>query len=145
MKHYNIQTRSDIICKFPDLVDPWKKCGRMTIFLGIRSRSVPIFKVDSVVFDRLSREFVHERGINRTCDIRIELEGCGKGRRIGSVLAQTLARECSQLRRCFRCKQVRAAIAGVNRLSSCARAGVKDPIREVRARETFVERMKGIR
>jgi radical SAM superfamily enzyme YgiQ (UPF0313 family) len=34
-KHYNIQTRSDIICKFPDLVELWKKCGRMTVFLGL--------------------------------------------------------------------------------------------------------------
>jgi radical SAM superfamily enzyme YgiQ (UPF0313 family) len=34
-KHYNIQTRSDIICKFPDLVELWKRCGRMTVFLGL--------------------------------------------------------------------------------------------------------------
>ncbi|MCB1033788.1 MAG: radical SAM protein, partial [Acidobacteria bacterium] len=34
-KHYTIQTRSDIICKFPDLIEQWKDCGRMTIFLGL--------------------------------------------------------------------------------------------------------------
>jgi radical SAM superfamily enzyme YgiQ (UPF0313 family) len=34
-KHYTIQTRSDIICKFPDLVEMWKECGRMTVFLGL--------------------------------------------------------------------------------------------------------------
>jgi len=34
-KHYTIQTRSDIICKFPDLIEAWKECGRMTIFLGL--------------------------------------------------------------------------------------------------------------
>ena len=34
-KHYTIQTRSDIICKFPDLVEMWKGCGRMTVFLGL--------------------------------------------------------------------------------------------------------------
>jgi radical SAM superfamily enzyme YgiQ (UPF0313 family) len=34
-KHYTIQTRSDIICKFPKLVEQWKGCGRMTVFLGL--------------------------------------------------------------------------------------------------------------
>jgi radical SAM superfamily enzyme YgiQ (UPF0313 family) len=34
-KHYTIQTRSDIICKFPDLIEQWKGCGRMTVFLGL--------------------------------------------------------------------------------------------------------------
>ncbi len=34
-KHYTLQTRSDIICKFPDLVKIWKDCGRMTVFLGL--------------------------------------------------------------------------------------------------------------
>ncbi len=34
-KHYTIQTRSDIICKFPDLIEMWKACGRMTVFLGL--------------------------------------------------------------------------------------------------------------
>jgi radical SAM superfamily enzyme YgiQ (UPF0313 family) len=34
-KHYTLQTRSDIICKFPDLVEMWKDCGRMTVFLGL--------------------------------------------------------------------------------------------------------------
>jgi radical SAM superfamily enzyme YgiQ (UPF0313 family) len=34
-KHYTIQTRSDIICKFPDLIEMWKSCGRMTVFLGL--------------------------------------------------------------------------------------------------------------
>jgi radical SAM superfamily enzyme YgiQ (UPF0313 family) len=34
-KHYTLQTRSDIIVKFPDLVKMWKDCGRMTVFLGL--------------------------------------------------------------------------------------------------------------
>jgi len=34
-KHYTIQTRSDIICKFPDLIETWRDCGKMTIFLGL--------------------------------------------------------------------------------------------------------------
>ncbi len=34
-KHYTIQTRADIICKFPELVELWRDCGRMTVFLGL--------------------------------------------------------------------------------------------------------------
>jgi radical SAM superfamily enzyme YgiQ (UPF0313 family) len=34
-KHYTIQTRSDIIVKFPDLIEMWKGCGKMTVFLGL--------------------------------------------------------------------------------------------------------------
>jgi radical SAM superfamily enzyme YgiQ (UPF0313 family) len=34
-KHYTIQTRTDIICKFPELIEMWKECGRMTVFLGL--------------------------------------------------------------------------------------------------------------
>ncbi len=34
-KHYTIQTRSDIITRFPELIEMWKDCGRMTIFLGL--------------------------------------------------------------------------------------------------------------
>jgi len=34
-KHFTIQTRSDIICKFPHLIEQWKDCGKMTIFLGL--------------------------------------------------------------------------------------------------------------
>ncbi|REJ84947.1 MAG: radical SAM protein [Acidobacteria bacterium] len=35
VKHYTIQTRSDIICKFPQIIEQWKRCGPMTIFLGL--------------------------------------------------------------------------------------------------------------
>ncbi len=34
-KHFTFQTRSDIICKFTDLVEMWKECGKMTVFLGL--------------------------------------------------------------------------------------------------------------
>jgi len=34
-KHFTLQTRTDIICKFPKLVEAWRDCGRMTVFLGL--------------------------------------------------------------------------------------------------------------
>jgi radical SAM superfamily enzyme YgiQ (UPF0313 family) len=34
-KHYTLQTRSDIITRFPDLVAMWKDCGELSVFLGL--------------------------------------------------------------------------------------------------------------
>ena len=34
-KHFTIQTRSDIVCKFHKLIEQWKECGKMTVFLGL--------------------------------------------------------------------------------------------------------------
>ncbi len=34
-KHFNIQTRTDIVCRFPELIEMWKECGKLTVFLGL--------------------------------------------------------------------------------------------------------------
>ena len=36
-KYFTIQTRTDIICKFPELIEMWKDCGHLAIFLGVES------------------------------------------------------------------------------------------------------------
>jgi radical SAM superfamily enzyme YgiQ (UPF0313 family) len=36
-KHFTVQTRTDIICKFPHLIEMWKDCGQLSIFLGLES------------------------------------------------------------------------------------------------------------
>lgn len=36
-KFFTVQTRTDIICKFPHLIEMWKDCGRLAIFLGLES------------------------------------------------------------------------------------------------------------
>jgi radical SAM superfamily enzyme YgiQ (UPF0313 family) len=36
-KHFTVQTRTDIICKFPHLIEMWKGCGQLSIFLGLES------------------------------------------------------------------------------------------------------------
>jgi len=36
-KHFTVQTRTDIICKFPHLIEMWKECGQLSIFLGLES------------------------------------------------------------------------------------------------------------
>jgi radical SAM superfamily enzyme YgiQ (UPF0313 family) len=36
-KYFTVQTRTDIIVKFPHLVEQWKDCGSLAIFLGLES------------------------------------------------------------------------------------------------------------
>ncbi len=36
-KFFTVQTRTDIICKFPHLVEQWKACGPLAIFLGLEA------------------------------------------------------------------------------------------------------------
>jgi hopanoid C-3 methylase len=36
-KYFTVQTRTDIICKFPELIEMWKDCGDLAIFLGVES------------------------------------------------------------------------------------------------------------
>ncbi|MEM7247306.1 MAG: radical SAM protein [Acidobacteriota bacterium] len=36
-KYFTVQTRTDIICKFPELIEQWKDCGDLAIFLGLES------------------------------------------------------------------------------------------------------------
>jgi len=36
-KFFTVQTRTDIIVKFPHLIEMWKDCGKLSIFLGLES------------------------------------------------------------------------------------------------------------
>lgn len=36
-KYFTVQTRTDIICKFPHLIEMWKDCGSLAIFLGLEA------------------------------------------------------------------------------------------------------------
>ena len=36
-KYFTVQTRTDIICKFPHLIEQWKACGSLAIFLGLEA------------------------------------------------------------------------------------------------------------
>jgi radical SAM superfamily enzyme YgiQ (UPF0313 family) len=36
-KYFTVQTRSDIVCRFPHLIEMWKECGQFAIFLGLEA------------------------------------------------------------------------------------------------------------
>jgi len=47
-KYFTVQTRTDIICKFPHLIEMWKECGDLAIFLGVEA-------VDDAGLDRVNK------------------------------------------------------------------------------------------
>lgn len=36
-KFFTVQTRTDIVCRHPDLIEAWKGCGNLAIFLGVEA------------------------------------------------------------------------------------------------------------
>jgi len=36
-KYFTVQTRTDIVCRFPHLIELWKECGPLAIFLGLEA------------------------------------------------------------------------------------------------------------
>jgi len=48
-KYFTVQTRTDIICKFPHLIEMWKGCGDLAIFLGVEA-------VDDRGLDRVNKK-----------------------------------------------------------------------------------------
>ncbi len=36
-KYFTVQTRTDIVCRSPDLIEEWKDCGHLAIFLGLEA------------------------------------------------------------------------------------------------------------
>jgi hopanoid C-3 methylase len=55
-KYFTVQTRSDIICRFPDLVEEWKKCGNLAIFLGLEA-------IDDAGLDSVNKKNTAENNV----------------------------------------------------------------------------------
>ena len=75
-KSFTVQTRTDIICKFPHLVEQWKELGYLTAFLGVE-------KVDDEGLDAVNKsntaanneraiEILKELGVGFTCNFIVD-------------------------------------------------------------------------
>ncbi len=69
-KHFTLQTRSDIITRFPKLVKLWKDCGRMTVFLGLEKVDdeglASVNKKNSAANNDLAIEILRDLGVGYT-------------------------------------------------------------------------------
>ena len=64
-KYFKFQTRSDIICRHPEVVEMWKECGQLSIFLGLE-------KIDDEGLDSVNKKNKAETN-NRAIEILQEL------------------------------------------------------------------------
>ena len=69
-KYFTVQTRTDIICKFPHLIEMWKGCGSLAIFLGLESVTdeglANINKKNSAANNERAIEILKELGVGFT-------------------------------------------------------------------------------
>jgi len=69
-KYFTVQTRTDIICKFPHLIELWKGCGNLAIFLGLESITdeglASVNKHNTAANNRRAIEILQEMGVGFT-------------------------------------------------------------------------------
>jgi radical SAM superfamily enzyme YgiQ (UPF0313 family) len=69
-KHFTIQTRSDIIVKFQHLIEEWRDCGPMTIFIGLEKIDdqglASVNKSNSAANNDLAIEILRDLGVGYT-------------------------------------------------------------------------------
>jgi radical SAM superfamily enzyme YgiQ (UPF0313 family) len=69
-KYFNIQTRTDIICRLPELIDLWKECGALAIFLGLEKVNdeglKSINKNNRAANNNRAIQIVQEKGVGYT-------------------------------------------------------------------------------
>lgn len=75
-KYFTVQTRTDIICKFPHLIEMWRECGDLAIFLGVE-------KVDDAGLASVNKgntadnnvraiEILKDLGVGFTCNFIVD-------------------------------------------------------------------------
>src|SRR5262245_4457992 len=90
---------------------------RDTIFLLVRPAAEPVLEIDAQVFDRLACELGMQPGMDAGGEYGRQLERCGKGGGVGSVLCQRLARERAQFHGRVCREQVSSAVERMDRLT----------------------------
>jgi radical SAM superfamily enzyme YgiQ (UPF0313 family) len=75
-KYFAIQTRTDIIVKFPHLVEMWKDCGKMQVFLGLESVTdeglASVNKKNSADNNVRALQILKELGVGATCNFIVD-------------------------------------------------------------------------
>lgn len=75
-KYFTVQTRSDIICQFPHLIEMWKDCGELAIFLGLESVSdeglKDVNKKNTAENNVRAIEILKDLGVGFTCNFIVD-------------------------------------------------------------------------
>ena len=75
-KHFTIQTRSDIITRFPHLIDMWKACGSLTVFLGLEKIDdaglASVNKGNTAANNDLAVKILQDSGVGYNCNFIVD-------------------------------------------------------------------------
>lgn len=75
-KYFTVQTRTDIICKFPHLIEMWKGCGHLAIFLGLEAVTdeglAAVNKKNSASNNERALAILEELGVGYTPNFIVE-------------------------------------------------------------------------
>ncbi len=75
-KYFTVQTRTDIICKFPHLIEMWKDCGDLAIFLGVESVSdeglAAVNKKNTLANNEQAIAILKDLGVGFTCNFIVD-------------------------------------------------------------------------
>ncbi len=75
-KYFTVQTRTDIICRFPELIEMWKDCGDLAIFLGVESVTdaglASVNKSNTAANNERAIEILKELGVGFTCNFIVD-------------------------------------------------------------------------
>jgi radical SAM superfamily enzyme YgiQ (UPF0313 family) len=75
-KYFTVQTRTDIICKFPHLIEMWKDCGDLAIFLGLESVSdeglEAVNKKNTAANNVQAIQILKDLGVGFTCNFIVD-------------------------------------------------------------------------
>ncbi len=75
-KYFAVQTRTDIICKFPHLVEMWKDCGQLQVFLGLESVTNEglraVNKKNTADHNVRAVQILKELGVGATCNFIVD-------------------------------------------------------------------------
>ncbi len=75
-KYFTVQTRTDIICRHPELIEMWKDCGDLAIFLGVEKVDdaglASVNKKNKAVNNLRAIEILKDLGVGFTCNFIVD-------------------------------------------------------------------------
>lgn len=75
-KFFTVQTRTDIICRHPELIEEWKDCGNLAIFLGVEKVDdaglAAVNKKNKASNNQRAIDLLKEMGVGFTCNFIVD-------------------------------------------------------------------------
>lgn len=75
-KFFTVQTRTDIICRHPELIEQWKDCGNLAIFLGVEKVDdaglASVNKKNKASNNVQAIEILKDLGVGFTCNFIVD-------------------------------------------------------------------------